>query len=175
MTPGGHGGSFRDADVDTGSVDGPLEQKTESDWVAVRNSHEVTDDQRPTPRAAAKNAAGRPNRSYTRHHCPYLTRRYRCGTGSSRPACLKLWKQEPCHAIARPGFQPPCFGRRHAFKYLVRQSLLTRPSHLLPWVFGLLESIVCRVPEGSRKARFSTELRGTECSAPRSAGQSFSG
>ncbi|CAH2397117.1 conserved hypothetical protein [Mesorhizobium escarrei] len=63
MTPGGHGGKVRDADVDTVSGDGPLEQKTESDCVAVRDSHEVTDDQRATVTAAAKNTAGRPNRS----------------------------------------------------------------------------------------------------------------
>jgi hypothetical protein len=62
-TVGGHDGKVRDADVDTVSGDGPLEQKTESDWVAVRNSHEVTDDHRATPTAAAKNSAGRPNRS----------------------------------------------------------------------------------------------------------------
>ena len=63
VTPGGHGGKVRDAGVDTVSGNGPLEQKTESDWVAVRNSHEVTDDQRATAAAAARNTAGRPNRS----------------------------------------------------------------------------------------------------------------
>ncbi|UVC16364.1 hypothetical protein [Mesorhizobium onobrychidis] len=63
VTAGGHGGKVRDADVDSVSGDGLLEQKTESDWVAVRNPHEVTDDQRATPTAAAKNTAGRPNRS----------------------------------------------------------------------------------------------------------------
>jgi hypothetical protein len=52
-----------DADADTVSGDGPLEQKIESDWVAVRNPHEVSDDKRASPRAAAKNTAGRPNRS----------------------------------------------------------------------------------------------------------------
>jgi len=62
---GGHGGKVRDpgADADTFSADGPLEQKTEPGWVAVRNPHEITDDKRATPRVAAKNTAVRPNRS----------------------------------------------------------------------------------------------------------------
>ena len=60
-----HDGKVRDveADADTVSRDGPLEQKTESDWIAVRNSHEVSDDKRATPRAVTRNTAGRPNRS----------------------------------------------------------------------------------------------------------------
>lgn len=63
MTPGGHGGKVREADADTVPGGGPLEQKTEPDWVAARNSHEVTDDQRATPKAVARNTAGRANRS----------------------------------------------------------------------------------------------------------------
>ncbi|CAN7629896.1 hypothetical protein LJR234_004988 [Mesorhizobium amorphae] len=63
VAPGGHGGKVRDADADTVPGGGPLEQKTEPDWVAARNSHEVTDDQRATPKAVARNTAGRANRS----------------------------------------------------------------------------------------------------------------
>ena len=60
-----HDGKVRDveADADTVSRDGPLEQKTESDWIAVRNSHDISDDKRATARAVTRNTAGRPNRS----------------------------------------------------------------------------------------------------------------
>lgn len=90
VTAGGHGGKVRDADVDTVSVDRPLEQKTESDWVAVKNSHEVTDDKRPTPRAAAKNAAGGPNRSLRDIIVPTSHAGIDVEQGLRRPACLKL-------------------------------------------------------------------------------------
>jgi hypothetical protein len=64
LVAGRHDGNVRDAEADADTVSaGPLEQKTEP-WVAVRNPHEVSDDdKRAAPRAAAKNTAGRPNRS----------------------------------------------------------------------------------------------------------------
>ena len=53
----------RVGNVDTAPIVEALEQKTESDWFAVREAHEVTDDKRTTPSAMAKNAARTPNRN----------------------------------------------------------------------------------------------------------------
>lgn len=63
MTAGGHGGKIRDADADRVAGDGPLEQKTESDWIAVRRPHAVSDEKRAIPRPVAKINAGRPSSS----------------------------------------------------------------------------------------------------------------
>jgi hypothetical protein len=61
VTPGGHGGKVRDPDAATVLANKPLEQKTASFWVAVRNPLEVTDDNSATPTAVAKNTTATPN------------------------------------------------------------------------------------------------------------------
>jgi hypothetical protein len=64
VTADGHEGKVRVGKVDPVRVDDALEQKTELDWAKVRNPQEgEVADNRPAPRAVAKNTAKGPKRS----------------------------------------------------------------------------------------------------------------
>jgi hypothetical protein len=98
VTPGGHGGKVRDPDAATVLANKPLEQKTASFWVAVRNPLEVTDDNSATPTAVAKNTTATPNSglldiiALTSHAGVDVEQRFEPGI------YLRQQRQEPCHA-----------------------------------------------------------------------------